>query len=159
MAVAEFLVGLVHTFGYLGVFIAAAIANATVLLPVPAFIFIITAGAVLNPWLVALAGALGAALGELTGYGVGYGGRRVLKHKNAHIRRAQQWFMKRPSFAAIALFSALPLPFDVIGIFCGVIKYDIRKFVVAVFIGRFVLYAALAYASSMGIMFLPDFFR
>ena len=147
---ADFFLGLVHTWGYLGVFVAAALANATILLPVPSFVFIIAAGAVLNPFLVAAAGGAGAAIGELTAYAAGYGGGRFVRPKNRYVARLARWFKKNPSFFAIALFSAIPFPFDVIGILCGVIKYDVKKFALAVFAGRTVLYAVLAYASSIG---------
>ncbi len=52
----------------------------------------------------------------------------------------------------------MPFPFDVIGILCGLIKYDVKKFFAAVFIGRFALYLALAYAGSMGIKIVLDYF-
>ncbi|HLD85636.1 MAG TPA: DedA family protein, partial [archaeon] len=63
--VAEFLIALIQTFGYLGVFLAMLIVNASVFLPLPGFVIIVAAAAFLNPLLVGVAAALGGAIGEL----------------------------------------------------------------------------------------------
>ena len=67
------IVGLVHTFGYLGVFLASLIGSATIILPVPSFALVIAAGSQLDPLWVGIISGAGAAIGELTGYGLGYG--------------------------------------------------------------------------------------
>jgi len=54
----------VGAWGYLGIFLVSLVGNASIILPVPSFIIVFTFGAILNPWLVGLAGALGATIGE-----------------------------------------------------------------------------------------------
>ena len=63
---AEFFVGLVESVGYLGVFAAMIIVNASVFLPLPGFVIIAAAAAFLNPLLVGAAAAAGGAIGELS---------------------------------------------------------------------------------------------
>ena len=110
-----------------------------------------------------LAGA-GAALGEMTGYGLGYGIHRARKRitkKGVSKKWAgilKRWFHKKLGIVIIVLFAATPMPDDIIGIFCGLVRYDIRKFFVAMLIGKTLLGLALAYAGFYGVDFIADIF-
>ena len=73
--------GIIENFGYLGVFFINFIGCATILFPLPAAPLVFIFGAVLNPLFVAIFAALGATLGELTGYGIGFGGKKILEKK------------------------------------------------------------------------------
>jgi hypothetical protein len=56
-------------YGYLGTFLISLILNATIVLPAGNFLVVAALGAVLpSATLVGLAGGIGAAIGELTGY-------------------------------------------------------------------------------------------
>ena len=136
-----------ETWGYLGIFLINIIGNATIFLPVPAFAVVFVFGAILNPWLVGLIAGIGAAIGELTGYVLGLGGREVLKRReDKWFRKASKWSEKRGIFPVIILFAATPLPYDIIGILCGVIKYDLKKFFIATLIGKVAVSLAIAWA-------------
>jgi membrane protein YqaA with SNARE-associated domain len=111
------------------------------------------AGAMLNPFLVAMMAALGSAIGELTGYAVGMGGSRLIK-KDKTFRKMNIWFNKHLGFLIIFIFAATPLPDDVVGLFCGAVKYDIKKFFLATLAGKFILSLALAYAGFYGADFI-----
>ena len=50
--------------GYLGVFLASFVGSATLSLPTPVSPVVSAAGAVLNPWFVALVAATGATIGD-----------------------------------------------------------------------------------------------
>jgi membrane protein YqaA with SNARE-associated domain len=155
--VEELIVYLVTTFGYLGVFLASMIGSATIFLPVPSFLLTVAGGAVLDPFFVALAAGTGAAIGELVGYGVGYGigvGHKKLTRKKGEkkwMKTIKSWFQKKYGVIVIFIFAATPLPDDVVGLFCGIIKYDIKKYFVATLAGKIVLHLALAYAGFYGI--------
>lgn len=166
----EFLMGLIQSFGYLGVFASSLLGSATILFPVPSFIIVAAAGAMMNPFLVAVAAALGSAIGELTGYAVGFGGRKLaLIRKNKHLQSSfemmEKWFEASLTtfgrrfrlhlgFVLIFIFAATPLPDDIIGLFCGAVKYDVRKFFLATLAGKFILSLVLAYAGFYGIDFI-----
>ncbi len=151
----------VTSFGILGVFLVSFVGSATVLLPAPVFLAIFAAGSVMNPWLVGLVGGLGAAFGELVAYYVGRGSKKLIKKEehNKWLEKARKWFDKKGAFPVIVLFAATPLPDDIIGLLCGLIKYDIKKFFVATLIGKIILTTALAWAGFYGMQFVLDFFE
>lgn len=158
--VAEFLIALIQTFGYLGVFLAMLIVNASVFLPLPGFVIIVAAAAFLNPLLVGVAAALGGAIGELTSYAIGYGGGKALEkklRKNKWYFTIEKLFRSNKGSVAIFVFTVLPLAVDIVGIVCGVLKYNKKKFLVVVFLGKLVLYTAIAYASVLGLEFLASY--
>lgn len=139
------------TWGYLGIFLVNVIGSATVIFPIPAFLVVFLFGAVLNPLLVGVSAGFGAVIGEMTGYAVGLGGKKVIEKKHEKLlKKANKWMEKYKAFIIITIFAATPLPDDVLGIFCGAIKYDIRKFFFASLIGKLILNISLAYAGYFG---------
>lgn len=156
MALAEWLIaftqwaeGVVGAYGYLGIFLVSLIGNFSIIFPIPAFALVFSAGAVLNPWLVGLAGGAGAALGETSGYLLGRGGSEAIKKKySKQLHRVRKWTLKHGIFPIIILFAATPLPSDVIGIFSGLIKYSYKKFLLASVIGKLFKYTLIALAGA-----------
>ena len=152
--VAEILIGLVTSFGYLGVFAASLIGSATIILPVPSFFVIFFAGSILNPLAVGIIGGLGAAIGEMTAYAAGYGGRAIADRKKTgskkYLNNIEKLFKKYGGFVIIFGFALTPLPDDFIGLFCGAIKYNPKKFIIAAAAGKIILYTFLAYAGFYG---------
>jgi len=115
--------------------------------PFPAFAFVFVFGSVLNPWLVGIISGIGAAIGELVGYVVGRGGNEILKKKNKKwFDKSLKWSEKRGVFTVIIVFAATPIPYDIIGILCGIIKYDLKKFFLATLIGKIIINTAIAWA-------------
>ncbi len=146
---------LVQTFGYLGVFLSSFASSASVIFPVPGFVVTVSAGAFLNPFLVGLVSGIGSGLGEATGYGVGWVGSKAVKRlkKDRFFRMAEEWFQKNRGFLIIFIFAATPLPDDIIGILCGLMKYPFRKFLVASIMGKTSLGLLLAFAGNYGYSF------
>jgi membrane protein YqaA with SNARE-associated domain len=137
--------------GYPGVFLVSFIGNASIILPVPSFLAVFAAGSLLNPWLVGLAAGVGAALGELTGYVLGLGGRRALESRyKKDIERAKKVMERYGMFPIIVLFAATPLPDDVVGILAGIIRYDLRRFLLAALTGKVIMHTGLAWAGFYG---------
>ena len=54
------------------------------------------------------------------------------------------------AFLIIILFAITPLPDDVIGILCGVINYDVKKFFFASLTGKIVMNLFLAWGGFLG---------
>lgn len=160
---ASFLIGLVISLGYLGVFLASLIGSATVFLPLPSFLIVSAAGIKLNPVLVGTVAGVGSAIGELVGYAIGLGllyghrkisGKKRSKEQGKYLKLVRGWFRKKRGIAIIFIFAATPLPDDIVGIVCGAIKYDVKKFFVATLAGKILLHIALAYAGLYGIEFI-----
>ncbi|MFQ5934459.1 MAG: YqaA family protein [Dehalococcoidia bacterium] len=152
--------------GYPGVFVVTLIANSSVILPTPGFLAVIAAGAVLNPFLVALSGAGGMTLGELSGYLIGRGGRELTtrefetdpKSSTGWLWRTQR-LVDRWGMVGIVILAALPNPlFDVAGIAAGAAKMGVIRFLLATFIGRIIRTLLLAYGSAYSVGRITDFF-
>ncbi len=159
---ASFLVGLVVTLGYLGIFLASLIGSATIFLPVPSFLIVTAAGTTMNPLAVGVVAGLGSAIGELVGYGIGrgivYGKGKVTKKQHKYAKTVARWFSEKKGPVIIFLFALTPLPDDIVGIVCGTIKYDLRKFFFATLAGKVILHVALAYAGLYGLEILKTVF-
>ena len=150
---------LTDAMGYLGIFFVSFIGSATIVLPVPSFILVFFLGAVMNPWLVALSASLGNAFGELVGYALGRGGGKIIQRKyRKAVERYKKWFEKDRVFVLITLFAATPLPDDIVGVICGIFNYNVKKFIVASFIGKLVMNLALAFGGFYGIKWVLTIF-
>lgn len=151
--------GLIENFGYFGLLVVNLISNGSIFLPVPGFLLVFIFGGILNPWLVALFSAIGAAFGEGVAYGVGRGGGHVLKKKQKKwFDMGKRWFDRGMGFPIIVLFAATPLPFDLVGLLGGALNYNFKKFLVATFIGKMVVCSALAFAGFYGKEWILSFF-
>ena len=159
--VAELLIYLVTSFGYLGVFLSSLIGTATIIFPVPSFFIIVFAGTVLNPLVVGIIGGIGAAIGEMTAYFAGYGGRAIINKKGKKhtkmFNRIEKLFNRYNGTAIVFLFAATPLPDDFVGLFCGAIRFNAKKFFTASLAGKIILYIFLAYAGFYGWDVINDF--
>lgn len=141
--------------GYVGIFLVTFLSTATVLFPVPGVAGTFISGAVWNPLIVGLVSAIGSTLGEVFGYGVGYGGSGLIPErftKSKYLTLLTRMFT-RAGFVTILIFSALPFPlFDVLGILAGIMNYPLRRFLLAVFLGRLIKSLILAFAGQKILM-------
>jgi membrane protein YqaA with SNARE-associated domain len=136
-------------YGYLGVFLISLTLNATIVLPAGNFLVLATMGAVLpSATLVGLAGGLGAAVGELTGYAAGYSGQAIISRQRVYTR-LKGW-VERWGMLTIFILSIVPLVFDLAGIAAGVIRFPLWKFFLACWLGRTILYLVIAWGGAMG---------
>lgn len=136
-------------YGYLGAFLISLISSATIILPVPGMLLIFALGAAFNPILVGLAAAFGGTLGEITGFMLGYSGRRILPGDKIYIR-AENW-LKKWGMMTVFIFSLVPpLPIDIIGIVAGTLRFPLWKFLLACFLGKALLYTGMAFAGAWG---------
>jgi membrane protein YqaA with SNARE-associated domain len=136
-------------YGYLGVFLISLLLNATVVLPAGNFLVLATMGAVLpSATLVGLAGGIGAAIGELTGYAAGYSGQAIAGRQRVYTR-LKGW-LEKWGMLAIFVLSVVPLVFDLVGIAAGVIRFPLWKFFIACWVGRTILYLVIAWGGALG---------
>jgi len=146
-------------FGYLGVFIVSIVSTATIFLPIPGFLFILAVSPFLNPFLLGVVAGAGMAVGELTGYLIGKGGSRALKKGDKKwLLKGEDWFKKGRGFLFIVIFAATPLPDDITGILGGMFNYDLRKFLLASFLGKTAMNLLLALAGFYGINWVMSVF-
>jgi membrane protein YqaA with SNARE-associated domain len=134
-------------YGYPGIFLITLIGNATVILPAPAFLVAMAAGAVLNPVVIGVVAGLGSSLGELTGYLAGVGGRGVVENRAVY-GRIEKW-MRKSGMLVIFLLAVLPNPFfDIGGMCAGALGMPVWRFLLACWAGKSVRFFALAMGGS-----------
>ncbi len=142
---------IVKKYGYFGVFIITLLTSATIFIPVPSQLYVFLLAPVLNPVLMSLAAGLGSAIGELTGYGIGLGGEKIIIKKYPQYKdslKAWKRKFKERGFILLFLFAVTPLPDDIVGIVAGLLKYDVKKFLIAVFLGKTLMFLLVAYAGK-----------
>jgi len=138
-----------ETLGYLGVFLIGLVSNATMFLPTPSLLLLFALGAAFNPVLVGLVGGAGGTIGELTGYIAGHSGRGIARNNRWFIR-AESW-MKRWGTLTVFAFALLPvLPIDMAGLAAGALQFPVKKFLAACFVGKSMLYIAMALFGAWG---------
>jgi len=154
--------------GPIGLFFASIIAHASLFLPLPVDMILIPLSAVdffglgiITPLLLGIIVAFGSSIGEMSGYFVGragIGSFEKMKAKEIGQLKILKEKLEQIGMPLIAFFAFVPLPFDLMGIVCGLSKYSKKKFFVAGFIGRVPRYAILAYAGYFGVSFILKFF-
>ena len=107
-------------------FAVEAIANSTIFFPIPGALVTMASAIFLNPIAVGIFAGLGAAVGELTGYLLGFGGRKLIKDKIEFVSIRKLY--AKYGLWTIFMFAAIPFPFDVIGIVCGMLKVPPKIF-------------------------------
>jgi len=148
----------VSKYGYFGLFLVSMISSATIFMPVPNLILTFTFGAILNPFMVGLISALGSTIGESTSYIIGFGGKKVLERRyKKGIKKIGKVFERYGPEFWIIFVAATPLPDDVVGIFCGFIRYNFKRYLLAVFIGKLILSLALSYAGYYSLNWVLNF--
>lgn len=139
--------------GYLAAFGITALANASVVVPVPYPGLIALLASVMNDAVgVSIAGAAGSTVGETTAFFVGRAGRRVIE--DTRFGRWLQRELRTPLRAWIVLFllSAPPNPFfDVAGLTAGSLGVSFPIFFTATFAGRII---KLLFFAGLGQEFL-----
>lgn len=164
----EFFNQLVQAYGMPGLFIATVIANATIILPIPIDIFIFLLAdfpffpfGIFNPFLLAIIIALAATIGEMSGYLIGlFGVTSLEKMYTKSISRIEDMELSLHKFGTIiiVLGALTPFPFDVIGIAAGLLRFDVKKFFIACYIGKFFRYLIIAYAGFYSLGFIRGIF-
>ncbi len=142
---------------YLSVFGTTLLTSLTVIAPVPiATAIMITVATRWDPILVSFFASIGGTLGELSGYYAGRLGTKIAiseymeKHQNI-----TQW-MNRHGLWATAFLAFQPIfPCDVAGLIAGASKTPLRKFLPALWIGKFPKFIILCYFGGRLIQFLP----
>ncbi len=150
---------LVSTYGYAGAFLISIFGNFTIFFPVPFAITIYAFGVTLNPLLLGLTCGLGSTIGEFSAYMVGVGGRKVIEGRYGERLENARLLIERYGMAIIFLFALLPLPDDVILIPLGMMRYDLKKALIAAFLGKVAMCTIVAYAGRFSYTFVRDIFE
>ena len=150
---------LVTNYGYAGAFLISIFGTFTIFFPVPFTITIYAFGATLNPLLLGLVCGIGSTIGEASAYLVGMGGRKVIEGRFEERLESAKRLIERYGATIIFIFALLPLPDDVILIPLGVLRYDLKKALGAMFLGKTIMLTFVAYAGKYSYTFVKDIFE
>lgn len=137
---------------YLGIFIISLISSATLFIPAPSWIFVVSMGRILNPYLVGFAAGIGSGTGEITGYIAGKGVSRLINEERFNKYKDR---IQKNDLLAIGILAFIPNPlFDVAGLAAGSLGIKIWRFIVPCIIGRTFRYIVLAYLGEFSIKYM-----
>ena len=129
-------------------FVGQALMAATLFLPAPGLAFVAAAGAVLDPLWVGIVAGLGSATGELTGYLLGYYGRRAVPTDTSRVWRLTERGFRRWGFIALIVLAFIPNPaFDALGILAGGLRYPLGRFWLSTAAGKILKFLGISYLS------------
>lgn len=151
--------------GYLGPFVVSFIGNASFLFPMPymlvtfivgGFTDTVTGEFLFDPWIVGIVSGLGATLGEMTGYLIGYGGRRFIDENQRN--SFSEYIKSHPrAIPLITWFLAVsPIADDFFIVPLGAAKYPWWKVAVPQFVGKSMFMVAAAWAGRFSLEFVEE---
>ena len=104
-------------------------------------------------WHYAIMATIGSVIGSYFTYRVGEKGGEATLEKNISRRRVKKIYamFEKRGFLTVAIGSVLPPPVPIVPFFLvpGAMKYPLKKFFLAVVIGRSIRFAAMAYLGSI----------
>jgi membrane protein YqaA with SNARE-associated domain len=149
---------LVSTYGYIGAFAISLFGNFTIFFPVPFTLTIYAFGSTLNPLYLGLVCGIGSTIGEFSAYLIGRGGRKVLDERYEKRLDTAKILIQEYGMLVIFVFALLPLPDDLILIPLGILKYSIRKAMIAMFIGKTLMCTTVAYGGKYSYEVVKEIF-
>lgn len=156
----EWMQQLALNYGYFGIFLISLIGALSIFFPLPYTVVIFWLGSTgtFNPFLIAIAAGIGSAVGELSGYTLGFYGRKVISTER---RRKMEFMLKvfdRFGPVAIFLFALTPLPDDLLFIPLGIMHYNLVKAFIPALIGKTCMNFIVAYGGSVTNQLIKQFF-
>ena len=144
MSIDEFFNGiwqLLLQYSYFGVFLISFIGTASIIIPVPytLIIFSLSLTGQWDPILLTVAGGIGSAAGELTGYALGYFGRRIMSEERQRKMTFLVKLFDRYGPFAVFAFALTPLPDDLLFIPLGILRYKFYKAFIPALIGKLLM--------------------
>jgi membrane protein YqaA with SNARE-associated domain len=135
-------------FAYPILFVVQALVSATIFLPAPGVAVVAAAGTILDPLWAGIIAGLGSATGELSGYLLGYYGRRAVPTDTSRLWRLAERGFRRWGFIALIVIAGVPNPvFDALGILAGSLRYPLGRFWLATAAGKILKFLVISYLS------------
>ena len=138
--------------GFVGAFLAELGNSAVILVPTPGPAYTFAMGATLNPFLLGIAGGIGAALGELTGYYLGTRGRHIAQGWAPYAKLTA--LTSRWTGPMLLVLAAMPIPFDVAGVWAGTTRYPLTRFLLFIAPGKIIKVTLVAFAGYYSVGWL-----
>ncbi|MBD3172994.1 hypothetical protein GF326_11035 [Candidatus Bathyarchaeota archaeon] len=108
--------------------------------------------------LLGLASGIGSTIGEFSAYMIGRGGRRVIDERYGDKLETAKRLIQNYGMTIIFVFAVLPLPDDLILIPLGILRYNLKKAMLAMFLGKTLMCITVAYAGRFSFTIVKDIF-
>jgi membrane protein DedA with SNARE-associated domain len=155
----NFVVNLIGSTGYAGIFILMVLEGAT--FPVPSEVILPFAGYLvfqgkLDFWIVVLVATLGAIIGTLIDYSIGYylGRAAILRYgkyvrlNENHLKTSERWFARHGNITVFGC-QFVPLIRTLVAFPAGISEMKLWKFVLYAAAGTFIWNTVLVYAGDL----------
>ncbi len=160
-----FFQGLFASYGLVGMFFASLIASATIIFPVPFYLFVFLLSGFMDSLQFAIAlgivTGVGAGIGEMSGYILGRLGLKAVE-KTGKIDLGKVFDLEerleKQGAWAIFFLAIVPVPFDFIGIAAGLLCFDFKSFFAATVAGKTVRYVLISLGGYFGIELVKRIF-
>jgi len=138
---ARWLFEIAQAYGYFGSFLLSFLSNLILFAPVPylLIVFWLSATHSIDPIIMGIVSAMGAALGKVAVYYIGRGSRKLLNEKEHKDLEFARLIMEKYGMIAIFLFAASPSPDDALYIPLGMMSYNVLKFFISCLLGKILL--------------------
>ncbi len=142
---------LISNFHYFGLALVTLVIGFCFSIPIPISLFIVFASAFLNPWLVAIIGAVSLTLGDFFAFYMGVGAVHFITHnkKSKRLEKIKKRLKARKSL--LPVFAFLPLPPMILGVAASFVEYKIPTFLSSVFLGRILRMGVYAFVGYYGL--------
>ncbi len=150
-----------HTYGYLGIFLVSFLGSLIVFVPVPYFLVIAAASAdpVFDPLLIGVSSAIGATIAKVIIFQASYAGGKLMGNDTEKRMRPFMKLVSRYGGIAAFLAAATPIPDDLIYIPLGLAQYSLPRFLLTTLSGKILLTVVIAWGvrlSYNSVRFLID---
>ncbi len=130
---------------YFGIFLISIFGNLLPFIPIPYLVPVFISSYFLDPIIISLCVGFGASIGKCFSYLIGRGGRILLNEKKKKDFEVFGKLLGKYGIIAVYIFSAFPLPDDIIVVPLGMCKYDFKKFFISLLLGKITLGLIVAF--------------
>ncbi|MEM0008353.1 MAG: VTT domain-containing protein [Candidatus Bathyarchaeia archaeon] len=147
----DYLQNVAVQYQFLGVFLISLLGSASIAFPIPYTLVILFLGMnhIIDPLTLTVAGGLGSAIGQLSGYYIGYFGAKLVSLERRRKMEFLVKMFKKYGSILVFLFALTPLPDDLIIIPLGVLRYSFISVFIPLLMGKLLMCFLLAYFGNI----------
>ena len=136
----------VEQFGLIGAFIISLTSSATVVLPAPGILIILSMAEIIDPWRLGIVTGIGGGLGGGTAYMAGALGRDAMGESSRLKQRMTDLFNSKWGMVILFIGNLIPFaPGDAISAIAGISRFPILQFFIYVIIASILKMIALSW--------------
>ncbi len=136
----------VEQYGLIGAFIVSLTSSATVVLPAPGILIILSMAEIIDPWRLGIVTGIGGGLGGGTAYLAGAVGRDAMGESSRLKQRMTDLFNSKWGMVILFVGNLIPFaPGDAISAIAGISRFPILQFFIYVIIASILKMIALSW--------------